>query len=76
MTQLNIKKHLDHISRELTLLKKRLIYGGVIDKQKTETAWKNLLNTSKQISKKWKGPSAVEEIRKQRGKSGNNAHAG
>lgn len=66
MTQLNIKKHLDHISRELMLLKKRLIYGEVIDKQKTETAWKNLLNTSKQISKKWKGPSAVEEIRKQR----------
>ncbi len=76
MTQLNIKKHLDHISRELILLKKKLIYEGIIDKQKTENAWKNLLNTSKQISKKWKGPSVVKEIRKQREKSGNNAHAG
>jgi hypothetical protein len=37
--------------------------------KKTGTAWKNLLNASKQISKKWKGSSAVEEIRGQREKT-------
>jgi len=68
MPQTNIKEHLDRISRELTQLKKLLIYEGTIDKQKVEAIWKNLLNTSKQISKEWKGPSAVEEIREQREK--------
>jgi hypothetical protein len=68
MLQANIKEQLDRISRELMQLKKMLVYDGVIDKQKTEVAWKNLLNASKEISKKWKGPSAVEEIRGQREK--------
>lgn len=68
MLQANIKEQLDRISRELMQLKKMVVYEGVIDKQKTEIAWKNLLNASKQISKKWKGPSAVEEIRRQREK--------
>jgi len=68
MLQANIKEQLDRISRELMQLKKMVVYEGVIDKQKTEIAWENLLNASKQISKKWKGPSAVEEIRRQREK--------
>lgn len=68
MPQTNIKEHLDRISRELTQLKKLLIYEGTTDKQKVEAIWKNLLNASKQISKEWKGPSAVEEIREQREK--------
>jgi hypothetical protein len=64
----NMKEHLDHISREVSQLKKALIFEGIIDKQKTEATWKGLLNTSRQISKKWKGPSAVEEIKGQREK--------
>lgn len=68
MLQVNIKEQLDRISRELMQLKKMVVYEGVIDKQRTEMAWKNLLNASKQISRKWKGPSAVEEIRRQREK--------
>jgi hypothetical protein len=68
MLQANIKEQLDRISRELMQLKKMLVYDGVIDKQKTEIAWENLLNASKEISKKWRGPCAVEEIRRQREK--------
>lgn len=65
----NMKRQINRISKEVTLIKKMLIYEGVINKKKTGTAWKNLLNASKQISKKWKGPSAVEEIRGQREKT-------
>jgi len=65
----NIKEHLEHISKEVAHLKKKLIYEGAIDKQKAEAAWKNLLNASKQISRKWRGLSAVEEIKMQRDKN-------
>lgn len=68
MLQTNIKEQLDRISRELMQLKKMVVYEGVIDKQRTERAWKNLLNASKQISRRWKGLSAVEEIKRQREK--------
>ena len=33
-----------------------------------EKAWDDLMNVSKQISKEWKGPSALEEIQSQREK--------
>ncbi|MBM4402542.1 MAG: hypothetical protein FJ044_04840 [Candidatus Cloacimonetes bacterium] len=68
MLQTNIKEHLDRISRELKQLKKLLMNERAINKEKAEAKWKNLLNTSKQISREWKGPSAVEEIREQREK--------
>ena len=68
MLRENLKGHIDHISKEVVQLKKILIYEGIIDKNKTESAWENLLDTSKLISKKWKGHSAVEEIREQREK--------
>jgi hypothetical protein len=68
MSQANMKEQIDRISKELMQLKKMMIYEGAVDKQKAESAWKNLLNASKQISKKWKGPSAVDEIREQREK--------
>lgn len=68
MSQASMKEHLDHISREIMQLKKMIIKHGIKDKQKTESAWKNLLKTSKRISKEWKGPSAIDEIRMQREK--------
>ena len=68
MQKENIKERLDHISKEVVQLKKILIYKGVIDKDKTEATWEDLIDTSKQISKRWKGRSAVEEIREQREK--------
>lgn len=54
MSQADMKEQIDRTSKELTQIKEMMIYGGIADKQKTESAWKNLLNASKQISKKWK----------------------
>ena len=68
MLQTNIKEHLDRISRELKQLKKLLMNERTINKEKAEAKWENLLNASKQISREWEGPSAVEEIREQREK--------
>lgn len=39
-----------------------------IDLKKTKKAWKDLQKAGKEISKKWEGPPAVEEIREQRTK--------
>lgn len=39
-----------------------------IDIKKSQDAWKRLQEVGKEASKKWKGPSAVEEIRNQRTK--------
>ncbi|ACK41884.1 MULTISPECIES: hypothetical protein [Dictyoglomus] len=63
-----IKSRIERIYREITELKKILILEGVIDKEKSEVAWRNLLILSKEISARWEGFSAVEEIRNQREK--------
>ena len=39
------------------------------DKEKTEKAWKDLMEASKDISRLWEGPSAVEDIKAQREKT-------
>ncbi len=39
-----------------------------VDLKKTKEAWRDMQKLSKEISKKWKGPSVVEEIRDQRTK--------
>jgi hypothetical protein len=50
-------------------MKKMLIKVKVKNKEKTERAWSDLMEASKEISKLWKGPSVVEEIRNQRKKT-------
>ena len=45
-----------------------IIVRKQIDLKKTKKAWENLQKIGKEASKKWKGPSAVEEIRDQRTK--------
>ena len=70
MEYLDIKNRIERISKEITELRKRLILEGVIDKEKSEVAWRNLLILSKEISARWEGFSAVEEIRNQREKWG------
>jgi len=54
--------------QELAQIKGVIIGRGYRDEQKTERAWNELLAASKQISKEWIGPSAVEEIESQREK--------
>jgi hypothetical protein len=53
MEYLDIKSHIERISREITELKKILILEGVIDKGKNDVAWRNLLSLSKEISARW-----------------------
>jgi len=66
-----IKGHLDCVTHELILIKRIFIGLGVVkDKQKTERAWDDLISVSKEISRAWKGETAVEEIRDQREKRG------
>ncbi len=63
-----IKEHLEHITEELSQIKKITIELITVDKIKAERAWNDLMEVSKQISKEWKGPTALEEIQSQREK--------
>ena len=60
--------HLDIMMQELVQIKRVVIGLGHRDEQKAEKAWDELMAASKQISKEWRGPSAVEEIKSQREK--------
>ncbi len=60
--------HLDIMMQELVQIKRLVIDLRHRDEQKAENAWNELMAASKQISKEWKGPSAVEEIKSQREK--------
>lgn len=64
-----LRAHLDGLTQELSEIKKILIKVEIKDKEKTEKAWKDLMEASKDISRLWKGPSAVEEIKAQREKT-------
>lgn len=48
--------------------KVRFFVSGPVDKEKSEQIKRDWENLGKEVSKKWKGPSAVEEIRDQRTK--------
>jgi hypothetical protein len=63
-----IEEHLEHISEELSKIKKITIELKVVDKIKAERAWKDLMDASRQISREWKGLTALEEIQSQREK--------
>ena len=64
----SLREHLDRMTQELTQIKKIAIGLEERDKEKTERAWDDLMAASKEISREWKGFSAVEEIRNQREK--------
>ena len=63
-----IEHRIDELSEEIVKIKKVLITLHPIDKKQSQKAWKNLQMSSKEVSKKWKGKGAVEEIREQRTK--------
>ena len=64
----SLGEHLDRMTNELIQIKKIAIGLEEGDKQKTERAWDDLMAASKEISKEWKGVSAVEEVINQREK--------
>lgn len=63
-----LKVHLDHLTQELTEVRKIIINMEVIDREKIERAWRDLVSVSEEVSRDWKGPTAAEEIRLQREK--------
>ena len=64
-----LKKHLDSITQELTEAKKIAMRLGTADREKAEIAWTDLMIASEEISRRWAGPSASEEIAVQREKA-------
>lgn len=64
----DVRMHLDRLTQEISEIKKILIKTEIRDKKKTEMAWKDLMEASKEISRLWQGPSVVEEIKAQREK--------
>jgi hypothetical protein len=66
-----LKKHLDHMSRELPELRKLVfsVKSGKKGSESSERAWEDLMEASEEISDLWTDVSAVEEIRTQREKS-------
>jgi len=63
-----LKVHLDHLTQELTEVRKIIINMEVIDREKIERAWRDLVSVSEEVSRDWKGPTVAEEIRLQREK--------
>lgn len=63
-----IEERLEHISEELSQIRKITLDLKTVDKIKAERAWEDLMDASKQISREWKGPTALEEIQSQREK--------
>jgi len=57
-----------HITDELNQIRKMNIGHMTLDRIKSEGAWNDLMNVSRQISEKWKGYCALEEIQSQREK--------
>jgi hypothetical protein len=45
---------------------KKAIYEKKVDLAKNQKAWDNLMSLSEEITKKWRGDPAVDEIRLQR----------
>ena len=63
-----IRENIDHAMHDLIKLKKEIILLGIPKKEKSERAWNKLMVLSEKVTKLWKGPGAVEEIRLQREK--------
>ncbi len=63
-----IDELLVHITDELNHIRKMNIGHINLDRIKSEGAWNDLMNVSRQISDEWKGHCALEEIQSQREK--------
>lgn len=56
------------LAEKMEDIRQTLLRSRPGDREQSEEAWSNLMRLSKEISAKWQGPSAVEEIRAQRSK--------
>ena len=61
-------KKVEKLSREMKDIRQILLQKKPENDGKSKDAWDNLIEISKDISQKWKGPTGTEEIRDQRTK--------
>jgi len=57
---------IDRLMKEMGDIRRGLL--KVESQDKREEAWDNLMRLSEEVSAKWQGPSAVDEIKAQRDK--------
>jgi hypothetical protein len=62
-----IRDHLDRLTHEINQLKSILIYQDQPDTSSSDEIWHALMKDAEDISTRWSGCSALEEIRDQRG---------
>jgi len=65
-------KKIDYISEQVGQIKKDLIELRPRYKERIEETWNNLMELSDEISEKWQGIGAVQEIQAQRNKDSKN----
>jgi hypothetical protein len=67
MKQVNtLNGRLDHIFAELIEIKKEIITLNLKDRKKATLALRDLVSAIPEVTQRWSGPDAVEEIRQQR----------
>jgi len=65
----NLLKRLDSLTEEVEKMRKVIIINYYsLSVKRSKFLWKDYLKLSDEVSKNWRGLSAVEEIRKQREK--------
>ena len=66
--QNNLHGRLDHIFSELVEIKKEIIALNLKDRKKASSALKDLVTAIPEVTRRWKGRGAIDEIRRQREK--------
>ena len=61
-------KKVEKLRREMKDIRQILLQKKPENDGKSKNTWDNLIEISKDISQKWKGPTGTEEIRDQRTK--------
>jgi len=65
----NLLKRLDSLTEEVEKMRKVIIINYYsLSVKRSKLLWKDYLKLGEEVSKNWRGLSAVEEIRKQREK--------
>ena len=63
-----LEERVDRLYAELADIKREMILNRRTEWPANEAAWEDFLALSEEISSRWTGPGAVEEIRSQREK--------
>lgn len=61
-------RKIDHLAEEVRELQQAVRQLKPATKKESAEAWGNLMKLAEDVSAHWRGPSAVEEIRAQRGR--------